>query len=126
MAELPDAYAKMSALQIQWYMKNQLLRDTDWASMAHSLEVRVPFVDIELFKTVARLSAYWQPSKKAMCTSVKKPLPVEVLTRSKTGFNIPTADWLTNTRSQKNLTKVQSWASYVYNQYMNEIYHETK
>ena len=29
-------------------MRNQLLRDTDWASMAHSLEVRVPLVDVKL------------------------------------------------------------------------------
>ena len=33
-----------------WYMRNQLLRDTDWSSMAHGLEVRVPFVDATLLE----------------------------------------------------------------------------
>ncbi len=35
----------ISALEMSWYMRNQLLRDTDWTGMAHSLEIRVPFVD---------------------------------------------------------------------------------
>jgi len=39
-------HAQIAALESCWYMRNQLLRDTDWASMAHGLEVRVPFADI--------------------------------------------------------------------------------
>lgn len=39
-------------LELNFYLKNQLLRDTDWASMAHGVEVRVPFVDIEIFKLI--------------------------------------------------------------------------
>ena len=41
-----SAYAQIAALESCWYMRNQLLRDTDWASMAHGVEVRVPFVDV--------------------------------------------------------------------------------
>jgi len=33
-----------------WYMRQQLLRDADWADMAHSLEIRVPLVDLELLR----------------------------------------------------------------------------
>ena len=39
-----------SLLEIKIYMKNQLLRDTDWASMANSVEIRVPFLDYNFFK----------------------------------------------------------------------------
>ena len=39
-------HAQIAALESCWYMRNQLLRDTDWSSMAHGLEVRVPFVDM--------------------------------------------------------------------------------
>ncbi|OGT31737.1 MAG: asparagine synthase (glutamine-hydrolyzing) [Gammaproteobacteria bacterium RIFCSPHIGHO2_12_FULL_35_23] len=120
LAQLPDDYARMCALQIQWYMKNQLLRDTDWASMANSLEVRVPFVDIELFKVIASLSASWTPNKNAMCLAVKKPLPTSVLTRHKTGFNIPVAEWITSSKINKSLTKVQNWACHVFEQYSHE------
>ena len=44
------AYAKVATLEASLYMRNQLLRDTDWASMAHSLEVRVPLVDSVLLR----------------------------------------------------------------------------
>src|SRR5581483_1251603 len=46
---------RLMALEAAWYMRNQLLRDTDWASMAHGLEVRVPLVDVEVARTVAEL-----------------------------------------------------------------------
>src|SRR6185369_1805199 len=43
----------VSALEMSWYMRNQLLNDADWAGMAHSLEIRVPFVDVTLFGAAA-------------------------------------------------------------------------
>ena len=46
-------FARVATLEASLYMRNQLLRDTDWASMAHSLEVRVPLVDTELLRSVA-------------------------------------------------------------------------
>ena len=45
----------IKALEHEWYMRCQLLRDADWASMAHSLELRVPFVDVRLFESLHRL-----------------------------------------------------------------------
>ena len=46
-------FAKVASLESSLYMRNQLLRDADWASMAHSLEVRVPLVDAHLLRAVA-------------------------------------------------------------------------
>ena len=46
-------FARVATLESSLYMRNQLLRDTDWASMAHSLEVRVPLVDVELLRRIA-------------------------------------------------------------------------
>ena len=45
----------ISALELQWYMRNQLLRDSDWAGMAHSVEIRLPYVDVPFFRAVAPL-----------------------------------------------------------------------
>src|SRR5262249_13353190 len=47
------SFAKVAVLECSLYMRDQLLRDTDWASMAHSLEVRVPLVDVDLLRHVA-------------------------------------------------------------------------
>ena len=85
----------ISALETSWYMRNQLLRDIDWASMAHSLEVRVPLVDIELMRTVVHLINNGQaPDKEAMAGSPKIALPQAVLQRRKTGFSVPVREWL--------------------------------
>ena len=54
-ALMPDPvqpFARVATLELSFYMRNQLLRDTDWTSMAHSLEVRVPLVDAELLQRI--------------------------------------------------------------------------
>jgi len=86
---------QVSLLELSWYMRNQLLRDCDWASMAHSLEVRVPLVDIELIRAIAPLLATDKPPGKLELAATARPrLPAEVLSRGKTGFSIPVRTWL--------------------------------
>ena len=48
-------HLKIAALEMTWYMRRRLLRDSDWASMAHSLEIRVPLVDVQLLRSLAPL-----------------------------------------------------------------------
>src|SRR6185436_8118432 len=48
-------YGRVASLEASLYMRNQLLRDADWASMAHSVEVRTPLVDIALLRQIAPL-----------------------------------------------------------------------
>lgn len=86
---------KVSALETAFYMRNQLLRDSDWAGMAHSLEIRVPLVDIGLFRAVLPLIAGPNPpSKRDMAAAARPPLPPAVTSRAKTGFFVPVAEWL--------------------------------
>lgn len=85
----------ISTLEFEWYMRGQLLRDSDWASMAHSLELRVPFVDVDLFREVATLiGSGFSPSKLDMARACKKQLPESVLNKPKTGFSVPVQEWL--------------------------------
>jgi len=94
-AGIASARLRVSALEMAWYMRNQLLRDTDWASMAHSLEVRVPLVDAVLLREVANLVASGHaPSKKDMAACAPRPLPDAMLARPKSGFSIPVRSWL--------------------------------
>ena len=39
--------ARVATLELSWYMRNQLLRNPDWAGMTHSLEFRVSLVDVK-------------------------------------------------------------------------------
>jgi asparagine synthase (glutamine-hydrolysing) len=80
-------------------MRNQLLRDTDWASMAHGLEVRVPLVDSVLLRRMAALTGGTALSdanalKSHLALSPSAPLPDRVVRRAKTGFTTPIAQWL--------------------------------
>ena len=86
---------KVSALELCWYMRHQLLRDADWAGMAHSLEIRVPLVDLELLRRIAPLLAGANaPTKHELACSPRSPLPAAVLSRPKTGFSVPVHEWL--------------------------------
>ena len=90
-----EDFLTVSALEMVWYMRNQLLRVADWAGMAHSLEIRVPLVDIVLLRQVAPLLATrHRPTKLDMANTLATPLPGEVLHRPKSGFLVPVQRWL--------------------------------
>lgn len=115
-------HLKVMALFSCWYMRNQLLRDTDWASMAHGLEVRVPLVDHKLLQQVASLrAANPQLSKRTMARTPKKSLPEDVLTRPKTGFSTPVRQWLLNGAADVDRSRgLRGWAKYVYDRYTSD------
>jgi asparagine synthase (glutamine-hydrolysing) len=87
--------ARVSSLESGLYMKNQLLRDTDWASMAHSLEVRTPLVDSKLLADAAVIAASTgtSPMKSPLAEAPSLPLPEAVKARAKTGFTTPVSVW---------------------------------
>jgi asparagine synthase (glutamine-hydrolysing) len=93
--EIHSAHLKVAALETRWYLRNQLLRDCDWASMSHSLEVRAPFTDIELIRRIVPLIASsGHLTKQDMAAAARPALPREILERPKTGFLIPVREWL--------------------------------
>ena len=91
-----SAFGKMAVLESSFYLRNQLLRDTDWASMAHSLEVRTPLVDHVLLRTSAAVMlGSNRPGGKALLAAAPlNPVPKDVVNRVKTGFGIPVEAWL--------------------------------
>ena len=110
---IPEDFLKVSALEMVWYMRNQLLRVADWAGMAHSLEIRVPLVDIALLRKIAPLLASNQrPGKLDMAGTLENPLPDEVLQRTKSGFFVPVRRWLASDSSQKGANWDHNWRSW--------------
>jgi len=91
-----DAFARVATMEASLYMRNQLLRDTDWASMAHSLEVRTPLVDPVLLKRIAALGAPAPGAlaKYELALAPLTPLPAAVTGRNKTGFGVPVSRWI--------------------------------
>lgn len=109
---------QVSALETTWYMRNQLLRDTDWTSMAHSLEIRVPLVDIVLLRTVTTaIENGYSFNKQDMASTPQRSLQSAILNRQKTGFSIPVQEWLSASQGQTgNMADrgLRGWAKQIY------------
>jgi asparagine synthase (glutamine-hydrolysing) len=84
----------------QHYLQNQLLKDTDCMSMAHSIETRVPFLDHKLAEYVLGLPTefklYGRTNKPLLLKALGDDLPREIWDRPKMGFTFPFAAWLQN------------------------------
>ncbi len=93
-----DSFTSVSCFELQSYMVNTLLRDTDSASMANSLEVRVPFLDHRLVEFVGRLPKNMKYNrevpKSLLVESLSDLLPEEVVGQSKRTFTLPWDVWL--------------------------------
>lgn len=93
-----DPFLAISLLEMGHYMANTLLRDTDCMSMAHGLEVRVPFVDWEVVKTVLSIpSAHkldGRRPKPLLLDAIGDMLPEEIWRRRKMGFTLPFERWM--------------------------------
>ena len=104
------SFGRVAALEASLYMRNQLLRDTDWASMAHSVEVRTPFVDAALLRQIAPVVI---DSGRACKEMLAARLPDWLRNRPKTGFFVPMAAWM-DLPPDGTSTRMRSWARHVW------------
>ena len=112
-SSLPQAWSDpvnaMSHLELNGYMRDVLLRDIDFMSMASALEVRVPFVDIVIVRYVLGLPGSWKLSrskpKALLLDAMRGDLPGYVWNRPKMGFVLPFDRWMrTSLRDQMEAT----------------------
>ena len=105
-------------LETCFYLRNQLLRDADWAGMAHSLEIRVPFVDVDLFRALSPFfGTDFSPTKRDMADTPRSSLPPVIQNKPKTGFFIPVEKWFQETTYQQKDAqepRMRRWAKEVY------------
>lgn len=89
--------SKVSVAEMATYMQHVLLRDSDQMSMAHALEVRVPFLDhrlVEYVLGIPDLTKFPQSPKQLLIDSLDGLLPEEVYNRPKMGFTFPWEVWM--------------------------------
>lgn len=96
-------FHRKSALESSLYMRNQLLRDSDWASMAHSVELRLPLVDVPLTRSLPRIAAVSPSGKETLGRAPSKPVPSMILNQPKTGSAVPVGEWMNPGTNQKDM-----------------------
>lgn len=95
-----DPLRQVSVLELSTYVPNTLLRDTDAMSMAHSLEIRVPYLDHQFVEWALRIPApaLGRPGSKALLQTVwQRLVPSVPPPIVKQGFVLPLATWLRGT-----------------------------
>jgi asparagine synthase (glutamine-hydrolysing) len=86
---------KISKTEMRYYMHDVLLRDADQMSMAHSLELRNPFLDHELVQYVWSIDdKKVYPPKNLLFDAFAEDLPEYILNKKKTGFTFPWDKWM--------------------------------
>jgi asparagine synthase (glutamine-hydrolysing) len=92
-----DPLSRIQYVDIKTYLVDDILTKVDRASMAHSLEVRVPLLDHEVMEFAARIPARLQmqgsEGKYILKRALRDLLPREIIERSKMGFAIPLPRW---------------------------------
>jgi asparagine synthase (glutamine-hydrolysing) len=94
-AKCDDLFNHISYMETFHYLQNMLLRDVDMMSMAHPVEIRVPFMDHRLVELMFRLPGKEKGSNKSLLVnSMKSLLPQSVGQRKKMGFTFPFEIWM--------------------------------
>ncbi len=113
---LPDDPAlALAQIESTTYLRNQLLRDSDWASMDHSVELRTPLVDAQLLKQLQPLLPAFvrYRGKVLLAEAPERVLPREIVGRRKTGFGIPVGRWMAGATLDAENGDSRGWASEV-------------
>lgn len=110
-----EPLACLQYVDLKTYLPDDILTKVDRASMAASLEVRVPLLDHEWVELAASLPAALRFDKTVLRAAMKGILPEPILTRSKKGFSAPLLSWLpATTRNGARLGGSALWATYLY------------
>ncbi len=106
----PSQADNISHLELSNYLRNQLLRDSDVASMAWGLELRVPFIDRVFIEQISAISAdiRLQQGKQLLIDCVPE-LPTWVVNRPKQGFRFPFDEWFASNWDDMPMPATPKW-----------------
>ena len=105
-----DDLTKMQHLDLHLWLVDDILLKADKMSMAHSIELRVPFLDREVMKTASKVPQEYRvndiDTKYAFRLAARGALPEESANRKKLGFPVPIRHWI---REEKYYVKIKSY-----------------
>lgn len=127
--ETPDIKFRKEKARISWletnlYLQNQLLKDTDSMSMSQGLEVRTPFLDVDFVQNCLHIKSTLRfdnkQKKRLLVDAFEGILPTEIWARQKMGFTFPFENWL------KKIEKLNSPELYSDNKTATDLYQKFK
>jgi asparagine synthase (glutamine-hydrolysing) len=120
-----DDFSGVCWIESRSYLLNTLLRDTDAMSMAHSLEVRVPFLDLPLFEYVLGLPESAKRSsthpKALLIAALGDIVPAEVMSQKKRTFTFPWENWLRGAMAPRVSAGLADWSDVLENEISGEF-----
>lgn len=113
-----DPISRMQFIDMHTWLNGDLLHNADRTTMAHSLELRTPFVDREVYNLAAQIPAHLRIShgttKYILRKAVEDIVPAHVLHRKKLGFPVPIRFWLKD--------EMYDWAKQIINDSQTDEY----
>ena len=105
----------LSNLETIYYLRNQLLRDSDWASMYHGVELRTPLVDITLLEDLSDVMLGYSnySDKKVIKSSFSNILTRELNSKKKIGFQTPVKEWIKDISNYHFSKQNNYWYNYM-------------
>jgi asparagine synthase (glutamine-hydrolysing) len=104
-----DDITKMQLVDINMWLAGDILQKADRMTMAHSLSVRSPFLDIEVFRTASQIQTDYRvnrvETKYAFRLVAKQLLPDNVADKKKLGFPVPLREWLREDKHKEAVRK---------------------
>jgi asparagine synthase (glutamine-hydrolysing) len=93
-----DPVTRMQYIDMNLWLPGDILMKADKMTMAHSLELRVPFLDVELYEVARKIPAHYRiaegTTKYIFRKAMEGLIPDFILNRPKLGFPVPLRDWL--------------------------------
>lgn len=107
-----DPVARMQHIDLNLWLPGNILMKADKMSMAHSLELRVPFLDLELFQIAASLPSQLKiahgTTKYILRKALEQVVPPFIANRPKLGFPVPLRTWLATSRGDQLLAHIEN------------------
>ncbi|WP_336775421.1 asparagine synthase (glutamine-hydrolyzing) [Paenibacillus sp. MMO-58] len=107
-----DDVTRMQLIDMNLWLPGDILAKADKCSMAHSLELRVPFLDKEVFEIASQIPAAYRISngttKHVLRRALSGVIPDSVINRPKLGFPVPLRQWLKTERTRVMLEQIQA------------------
>jgi asparagine synthase (glutamine-hydrolysing) len=115
LSKIKNHKIQLAKIETTFYMRNQLLRDSDWASMYHGVELRTPLVDTTLLENLTNVMSSYSlyKDKQPLKSAFKTILPKDIDYKKKIGFQTPTKDWIKNYIKDETQIQNNDWFNYM-------------